>query len=267
MENELQLKTVFFDDRAEYSGVLSDSCTRLEVQPDAGYVGISKLHIATGWYNVSDLWMGNDVPSHLQGTGQEVSLNYLYCDVPDILSSIYSKLSQPTPPEFTAEDELNFLIACTDPFCAIRPSFFIETYEKIVWDSGSSIAELPTEVRWRLTDVRAAQSDGCRWIFDAFDGHNLTAADCRIVLQFTANPIYSETNDDMDQYDAPLMSTTAYFVSTINDPNYYYLIGMHTNSGFGGSEDRAKWWYADDTYLAPFAEGAPFLCFWIPPNE
>lgn len=265
MANELQLKTVFFDDRAEYSGVLIDSCAQLEVQPDAGYMGISRLNVTTGWYSYGNLWMGCDTPTHLHGTGQEVSLNYLYCDVPDILSSIYSTLSQPTPPEFTIADELDFLISCTDPFCGIRPSFFIETWEKIRWSSGSHIAELPTEVRWRLTDVRAAQSDSCSWIFDSFDGHNLTATDCRIVLKFTANPIYSDTNDNVDQYDAPLTPTTAYFVSTINDPSYYYLIGMHTNSGVGGS--RARWWDAGETYLAPFGWGAPSLYFWIPPNE
>lgn len=265
MANNLQEKTVFFDDRAEYSGVLIDNCARLQVQPDAGYMGISKLYMATGWYTFYDLWMSNDVPSHLQGTGQEVALNYLYCSVSDILQYTYARLThQVPPPSFTIEDELNFLIACTDPFCAIRPSFFIETYEKISW-STSHIAELPTEVRWRLTDVRLAQSDSCSWIFDTFSGHNLTAADCRIVLKFTANTIYSGTNDDMDQYDTPLTSTTAYFVSTINDPNYYYLIGMHTNSGVGGS--RSRCWDADDTYLAPFAWGSPSLYFWIPPNE
>lgn len=264
MANQLQGKRVFFDDRAEYSGVLIDSCAQLEVQPDTGYAGISVLYITTGWYYYDNLWMGCDTPTHLHGTGQEVSLNYLYCDVPDILSSIYSKLSQPTPPEFTLADELDFLIACTDPFCAIRPSFFIETYEKIKWSSGSHIAELPTEVRWRLTDVRLAQSDSCSWIFDRFSGHNLTAADCRIVLKFTATSIYSDTNYNVDQYDTPLYSTSAYFVSTIDDPSYYYLIGMHTNNGVGSSSRR---WDADESYLEPFGWGTPSLYFWIPPNE
>lgn len=266
MANKLQEKIVFFDDRAEYSGVLIDNCAQLQVQPDAGYVGISKLHIATGWYNVSDLWMSCDTPTHLQGTGQEVALNYLYCPVSDILWYTYARLTQQAPPpSFTIEDELNFLIACTDPFCAIRPSFFIETYDKIEWSASSHIAELPTEVRWRLTDVRLAQSDSCSWIFDTFRGHNLTATDCRIVLKFTANSIHSDTNDSVDLYDAPLTSTTAYFVSTINDPDYYYLIGMHTNSGVGGS--RTRRWDADESYLEPFGWGAPSLYFWIPPNE
>lgn len=40
---------------------------------------------------------------------------------------------------------------------------------------------------------------------------------------------------------------------------------MHTNSGVGG--DRAIWWDAGDTYLAPFACGSPSLYLWIPPNE
>ena len=265
MANKLQEKTVFFDDRAEECGVLMGNCAQLEVQPDAGYTGISKLQITTGWYTYdANLWMGNDVPIHLQGTGQEVSLQYLYCDVPDILNSIYSASSLPTPPSFSIADELDFLIACTDPFCTIRPSFFIETYDKIQWSTSSHVAELPTEVRWRLTDVRVAQSDSCSWIFNEFTGHNLTATDCRIVLKFTATSIYSDYNNNVDQYDTPLSTTAAYFVSTITDPNHYYLIGMHTNSGVGS---RSRRWDGDESYLDPFQWGSPTIFFWLPPNE
>ena len=195
---------------------IDDSVSSTSLVPDSGFDAIKDVTLNYLW----DYWWGGD-----WGYSRPSGKNYDYFTLnlnpeifeeafPEAASSVDDLIEMFLDPRYFAP-----FLTTSNHTGARTGTLLLRTTETAIEDTNGDLAYLPSVV-WRLTQVGQGTSQA-RYLLDFFTGHEFVVSEIGCVLKFTGIP----TQEGMSR-EHGFQSYYAYFVSLLDEPDYFYLIGI-----------------------------------------